>query len=178
LFRANGLFVEVLMRRRDFIGSACGAAAATAALSGVSFAADDHALELLLELARVVLPDESSGAWTNGRPRRALEDNWRSLDTDTRKGYASILSTLDRKSVSSGGLKDFFSVPMEDRPAVVRNLLGESAEFREAFQRMRSMMLYAYYDSPVGMRRAGYYPTTQFEGYPELDKFPAGRNDG
>ncbi|MBN2289333.1 MAG: hypothetical protein JXQ83_08370 [Candidatus Glassbacteria bacterium] len=162
------------MRRRSFIGTACGAAA-SAALPAGSFAAADRGLELLLELARVVVPDEASGAWTNGAPRRALEDAWRALDQDTRRSRSAALLELDSLAAPEGPAKDFASLPLAERPALVRGLLDTPGGFRESFQSLRSMILYAYYDSPVGMRRAGYYPTTQFEGYPEIDKFPAGR---
>ena len=164
------------MRRRDFISTACGAAASSAAFPAGSFAAYDDGLALLLQLARVAIPDEASGAWTNGAARKALEDKWRSLDSDTRKGYTAVLKKLDRAALSGGG-KDFASVPLKERPEIVRRLMEESKEFDRNFWQMRSMMLYAYYDSPVGMRRTGYYPTTQFVGYPEIDKFPAGRKD-
>jgi len=165
------------MRRRNFIGTACTAAAVSSVLAPVkSLAAADEGLALLLQLARVVIPDEASGAWTNGAARRALENSWRSLDSDTRKGCTAVLKKLDEASPSSSG-RDFASVPLEDRPALVSRLLEDSQEFNRNFQRIRSLMLYAYYDSPIGMRRTGYYPTTQFEGYPEIDKFPAGRQD-
>ena len=160
------------MRRRDFVGAAC-TAAASAALSGRAAAAIDNGLGLLLELARVVIPDEASGAWTNGAARKALEDKWRSLNEAVRRDYTSVLKELDRSAASG----DFASVPLKDRPAIVQRLLKGNAEFDENFWRLRSLMLYAYYDSPIGMRRTGYYPTTQFEGYPEIDKFPAGRSD-
>ncbi len=163
------------MRRRDFISTACGAAAA--AVPGGSLAADDYGLTLLLELARVVVPDETSGAWSNHAPRQALEDKWRSLDSNTRKGYTEVLKNLDRAAARSDGVKDFASLSPGKRPEIVRRLLEDSKEFKDNFWRMRSMMLYAYYDSPIGMKRAGYYPTTQFEGYPEIDKFPAGRQE-
>ena len=165
------------MRRRDFISTACGAAA-SAVVPDRSLAADDYGLTLLLQLARVVIPDETSGAWSNQAPRQALEDKWRSLDSNTRKGYTEVLKNLDRAAVRSGGVKDFASLSPEKRPEIVRRLLEDSKEFKDSFWRMRSMMLYAYYDSPTGMKRTGYYPTTQFEGYPEIDKFPAGRQEG
>ena len=161
------------MRRRTFVGTAA-AAAVLAGLPSSAFA-DDKSGSNLRALAETVIPDIQSGAWSNGPCRLELEKRWRGLDSKDAGEWLAALGSLDGASWTK--FRNEFSIlSLEQRTEVVAGLLGNDKKFKDIFwRRIRPFFIYIYFESDTGMKRTGYRDTTQFEGYPDIAAYPAGR---
>ena len=161
------------MRRRTFIGTTA-AAAAFAGLPSKGFA-DDRSEITLRALAEAVIPDIQSGAWSNGPCRHELEKRWRALNGESLEKMLSALNILDKVSGDKFG-EGFSSLSLDRRTELIKGLLKDNSEFEDIFwNRVRPFFIYIYFESETGIKRIGYRTTTQFEGYPDIASYPAGR---
>ncbi|MCE5272854.1 gluconate 2-dehydrogenase subunit 3 family protein [bacterium] len=161
------------MQRRKFIGSCTAAAVLAAGSAGAqnsATAAGDIAR--LKALAAVIVPDPDPVLWSTGAPAMALERTWDAMGSESRAPVSAFLDRLDR---AAGG--SFAALDPERRSAVLRETLGPPSAWSDQFRSLRSMALRAFYDSPAGLARCGYIPSTQFAGYPQLCNYPPSRKD-
>ena len=154
------------MKRRLFIET-CGVALVTGGMAEAVKAQEDRDLELLLLLAAVVVPDKDNTAWSKGACREELTRAWRQLEASEKQRLSSSLHILNAGAQKLGA-RDFRSLTLDQKTALLRTTLNEFQVFAEDFQRLRSMITRAFYSSPLGLKRTGYIRTTQFRGYPEF----------
>ncbi len=159
------------MQRRKFLGSCAAAAVLAAGTTGAQTVPADGDIARLKALAAVIVPDPDRSLWSTGAPALSLTRAWESLGSENRAGLNSFLDSLDREAGGS-----FAALELEKRTAVLRKRLGPPSVWPDPFRVARSMSLRAFYDSPEGMARCGYIPSTQFAGYPKLCDYPPSRN--
>lgn len=159
------------MLRRCFIGScAAGILAGGASRAEDGGQADD--LSRLLTLAPVVVPDDDHSLWVDGEPGRRLRRAWTDLSADEHENLAGLLDSLDH---AAGG--SFGALGAQERTRALERFLGGPPAWPATFRTARTLIVRSFYDSPAGFARTGYIPATQFEGYPQLGNYPAGRGE-
>ncbi|HUU26168.1 MAG TPA: gluconate 2-dehydrogenase subunit 3 family protein [archaeon] len=151
------------MRRKVFIGT-CGAALA-GTLSGKARADEDKNFRVLCQLASVVVPDKDPEVWEKSSAREELKRAWQVSKAEEREELSVSLTLLDKEAGKLEGDRDFASLKPSARAALLRGLIDKSPQFAKDFASMRSMIVRAFYSSPVGYQRTGYIPSDQFTGY-------------
>jgi len=151
------------MQRREFIGGALWAAVAARAAAGAGPEPSD---QTLLVLAQVVVPDRDPAVWRGGEVAERLPEVLSELGSKQKSSVAEAASALDAAAVRSAGRK-FAALSLQERTALVKELLAGGGEFGAGFSVVRTAAVNAFYASRTGRQRTGYYDTTQFVGYPE-----------
>lgn len=149
------------MRRRTMVQAAL-AAALVGALARPVSAPGGEINGKLPALAATVVPVKDHMFWIDSPGARNLRERFDNQDSTERERSLVALGRLD---AAAGG--SFAALGPDQRASMLALMIEKDAEFAEAFDRIRAMVLDVYFTGGAGLVFTGYRHTTQFEGYPE-----------